>query len=164
MIQQNNGRVDTVYGQNYNIYNLFQQDQKPSKNFNDEAIKSIHNNNDISKVFFSMDNINALQDAIRFQVFEKSCNKHIIDRQSDTELKVIMRAVYLEHAQHGVRSIIQEVKRLNSLVLEFCIPRIMQEINIYMRYKSDIGQLPIPLERGQFSSSKGTKYLETKEF
>lgn len=164
MNNQNNGRVDTLYGENYNIYNLFKEENKPSLNFNDEAIKGTHSNNDISRVFFSKENIDALQDAIRYQVYVKSCKQHVIDRQSDTELKIVMRATYLENARHATRDVMAEIRRLNLLVIEFCVPRIMQEINIYMRYKADISSLPVPMERGQFSSSKGTKVLETKQF
>lgn len=165
MSKQNNGRVlDTLYGDNYNIYDLFKQDTKPSLNFNDEAIKGTHSNNDLSRFFFSQQNIDVLQDAIRYQVYTKSCKKHVIDRQSDTELKLIMRATYLEKARHATKDILGEIKRLNSVVLDFCIPRILQEINIYMHYRDDISHLPIPLERGQFSSAKGQKVLETKQF
>lgn len=165
MNQQNNGRViDTLYGDNYNIYNLFKEDKQPSLNFNDEAIKGVHANNDISRVFFSETNIDALQDAIRYQVYVRTCKKHIIDRQSDTEIKIIMRAIYLENARHASRNILDEIKRLNSLVIEFCVPKIIQEINIYMRYRTDIDTYPVPLERGQFSSAKGLKVLETKRF
>ena len=161
---KDNGRVDTLYSDNYNIYSLFEDPPVSQKNFNEEAIRGIHVNNDISRVFFSKDNIDALQDAIRYQVYVKTCKKHIIDRQSDTELKVIMRATYLEHALHASRDILAEIKRLNLIVIDFCVTRILQEINIYMRYKEDITNLPVPSERGEFISSKGTKVLQLKNF
>lgn len=159
-----NGRVDTLNNTNYKLYEMFDYRQKPSSTFTDEAIMGTHKSNPISRVFFSTTNIDALQQAIRYQVYVKSCKKHVIDRQSDTDLKVIMRAVYLEHAAHDTPDAMQEIKRLNAIVVSFCVPRILQEINMYMRYKQDISQLPVPLERGEFSSSKGTKSLVTKEF
>lgn len=162
----NNGRIDSLYDTNYNIYNLFKEEQRPQYNFENEAIKGTHITTDISDIFFSKINIDVLQEAIRYQVYIKSSNKHIIDRQSDTDLKVIMRAIYLENTQHTLKKteVLNEVKRLNSLVINFCVPRIIQEINMYIRYKNDISHLPVPLERGEFSSSKGTKQLITKEF
>jgi hypothetical protein len=33
-----------------------------------------------------------------------------------------------------------------------------------MRYKEDITNLPVPIERGEFISSKGTKVLQLKNF
>lgn len=156
-----NGRIDSLYSDNYDIYKLFKEEIKPDLNFNEEAIKGTHANNKLSALFFSRMNIDALQSAIRYQVYVSSCKKHVIDRQSDTDLKVVMRATYLEHAQHGI-DIVPEVKRLNGLVINFCVPKIVQEINMYMRYRSDISQLPVPLARGEFSSSKGQKTLELK--
>lgn len=168
MATTNNGRVDTLYGDNYNIYNLFQEEKRPSMNFNEEAIKGTHVANPLSIMFFSRQNIDALQEAIRYQVYVKSCKNHIIDRQSDTDLKVIMRATYLEHAEHMLptassQQVMEEVRRLNTIVIQFCVPRILQEINIYMKYKKDISSLPVPLDRGEFVSAKGTKTLITKE-
>jgi hypothetical protein len=164
MTQQQNGRVDTLYSDNYNIYNLFEETPKKQVNFNNEAIKGIHVDNDISRVFFSKQNIDALQEAIRYQVYIKTCKQRVIDRQSDTELKVIMRATYLEHALHVSRDILSEIKRLNLVVIDFCVPRILQEINMYMNYKEDISKLPTPMDRGEFISEKGTKTLILKEF
>jgi hypothetical protein len=126
---KDNGRVDTLYSDNYNIYSLFEDPPVSQKNFNEEAIKGIHVNNDISRVFFSKDNIDALQ-----------------------------------HALHASRDILAEIKRLNLIVMDFCVTRILQEINIYMRYKEDITNLPVPIDRGEFISSKGTKVLQLKNF
>ena len=156
----NNGRVNNIlYDKNYNIYDLHKEDKKQETNFQNEAIKGMHQSNDISKVFFSQQNINALQDAIRYLVYQKRCQKHIIDRQSDNDLKVIMRATYMEHAQHNPRFPLEEIKRLNMIILDYCVPRILQEINMYMRYRRDISSLPVPLDRGEMPSIKGTKAL-----
>ena len=159
-----NGRVDTLKDGNYELYKLSDQNKRPQLNFQDEAIKGQHVANDISNIFFSRLNIDSLQDGIRYQIYVKSCKKHIIGRQSDDDLKVIMRAVYLEHARHAALNTLEEIKRLNGIVLDICVPRVLQEINMYMRYKNDISALPIPMDRGEFISSKGTKQLVQKEF
>ncbi len=165
ILKMNNGRVNNIlYDKNYDIYKLYEEEKKPQKHFQHEAIKGMHQANDISRVFFSEDNINAVQDAIRYQVYIKSCKKHIIDRQSDNDLKVIMRATYMEHAMHNPPSPLKEIKRLNMIVLTFCVPKIIQEINMYMRYREDISKLPMPLDRSEMPSVKGTKSLITKEF
>lgn len=161
---KNNGRIDLLYDKNYDIYNLFKEPSKQYNNFNEEAIKSIHCDNKLSDMFFSNKNIDVVQDAIRNIVYNKSNNKHIIDRQSDTELRVIMRSIYLEQGRHKVYGEIEEVRRLNGLVLQFCVPRIMQEINIYIQYKSDVDKIPDPIPRGDFASSKGSRVLEQKSF
>jgi hypothetical protein len=163
-MNSNNGRVDLLYGKNYNIYNLFNEPKKEYKNFKEEAIKNIHSDNELSELFLSSVNVDILQDAIIGLVYEKSKHKYVIDRQSDTELRIIMRSIYLEHGRHKIYGTIDEVKRLNGLVLQFAVPRIMQEIQLYMTYKNDVDKIPEPLSRGDFISAKGSRTLIQKEF
>lgn len=161
-MSQNNGRVtDTTQNDNFDLYDLFKQEEsKPRRWVDDEVLKSIHSKNELSMVFFGRKNINALQEAIRYQVFKGSCGKHIIDKQSETDLIVIMRSMYLEYGQYRPFGIKEQVQALNQRVLEYCVPRILQEINIYLHYRNDIQNLPVPLDRGEFISAKGTKVLE----
>lgn len=163
-IQEGNGRVNTLEDDNYDLYSLFKEDVKPQNSFAKEAIMGTHSGNDLNQIFFSRLNIDALQSAIRYQVYVKTNKQRIIGRQSDSDLKVVMRSVYLQEARHGSINVLEEVRRLNGLVVEFCVPRIVQEINMYVRYTADINSLPMPMERGEFVSSKGTRVLESKEF
>jgi hypothetical protein len=157
------GRVNVLDGNNYDMYKLF-DDNKKQNNFHKEAIHGIHSRNKLADVFFSQENINILQDSIRYLVYQKSCGKYTIDRQSDSELKLIMRAYYLQEGRHSQYDTVSDVRELNSLVLGYAVPKILQEINMYMYYKQDIGRNPMPMGRGEFSSSKGTKQLELKNF
>ena len=159
-----NGRVDVKNGQNYRQYALFQEDKVDTHSMNRAAIQPIHINNPISSLFFSEENVNAIQEAIRYQVYMRSEGKHVIDKQSETELFVIMRAMYLQNARHKQYDLYGQIQDLNKLVLDYCVPRILVEIDQYMFYKNDISKLPVPLERGQLSSTKGSKVLFTREF
>lgn len=163
MSSKNNGRVDVLEGDNFNSYQLFQENSRRD-GFSAEAVKGIHVRTKLADMFFSQNNIDRLQQAIRYQIYTKSCNKHVIDRQSDTELKVIMRAYYLQQGQHRQYNEEEQVTELNTLVLNYCVPRILQEINMYIYYKKDVDSLPQPLDRGQYISSKGTKQLVAKDF
>lgn len=159
----NNGRVDTTVGENqYKAFDLYKEAIKDSKNFRTEAVRNVHSENEVSNVFFSDLNINTLQDAIRYAVFKKSCGKHIIDRQSDTELKLIMRGIYLDYGVYQPHNVLQQVKDLNGRVIDYASDRILQEIGMYMYYKRDITNMPTPMDRGMFSSSKGEKVNELK--
>ena len=160
----NNGRINMLYSENYDIYDLFKKDQRPQTNFQNEAIKGSHQTNNISSIFFNKTNIDILQNGIRYSVYIKSNKKHIIDRQSDDEIKIVMRSIYLEHANHSPNDVVAEIRRLNGIVIDFCVPRVLQEIQMYIRYKADVSKLPMPLDRGEFASSKGTKNLIHKEF
>jgi hypothetical protein len=156
------GRINITDNYNYDQYKLFDDNIKHD-NFNEEAIKGIHVSNKLSNMFFSQQNINILQDAIRYLVNQKSCGKFIIDKQSESELKLIMRAYYLQDGRHRQYNIVDEVKDLNTLVLNYSVPKILQEINMYMYYKKDINKSPMPMARGEFISTKGTRQLVTKE-
>jgi hypothetical protein len=156
------GRVQVLQGDNYDMYKLFDDNKKSS--YQQEAIKGIHVDNQLANIFFSSDNIDYLQESIRYLVYKKTCGKHTISKQSETELKLIMRAFYLQNGEHKKYDVLGEVKALNTLVLNYAVPKIIQEINMYMQYKQDIDTVPMPLERGQLSTSKGTKQLIFKEF
>ena len=162
-MDQSNGRVKLIKNERIEMYSMYPENNKKS-DFNEEAIKGIHNNNPVSSLFFSQLNIDSMQEAIRYQVFKKSCEKHIIGKQSEIELKVIMRAIYLENAKHRDYDVLPEIRRLNQLVLDYCVPRIIQEIRIYTTYQNDIERLPEPMARGEFQSAKGSKVLEQKIF
>lgn len=159
-----NGRVDVLNNENYKSYSLFEEKKTDPESFNKEAIRNIHINNPISTIFFSQQNIDALQEAIRYQVYLATDKKHVIDKQSETELFIIMRAMYLQYAKHRPYGILDQIKELNKKVIDYCVPKITNEIAIYTHYKQDIQQLPIPMERGEFASSKGTKTLVSREF
>lgn len=159
----NNGRVDTSSLSGLHGYDLFLE-EKPSKTVQTEAIRSVHTDNELARVFFSRANIDALQDGIRYMVYKKSCGKFVIGKQSEAELTVIMRSIYLQQGQFLPYGILDQVKQLNTDVLNYCVPRITEEVRLYMQYKRDISQLPVPMERGEFISAKGTKTLETKQF
>lgn len=158
-----NGRVQLLNNANYESYNLFMEEKKDPDSMNKDAIRNIHMNNPLSSLFFSELNVSALQEAIRYQVYIKSNKTHIIDKQSETELFIIMRGMYLQYGRHVAHNVLDEIKHLNQLVIDYCIPKILNEIEIYTFYKKDIQQLPVPMDRGEMASSKGTRVLVMKD-
>lgn len=160
----NNGRVDTTKDVNYDMYALFQNGNNKLTEFSHEAIQGIHVKTPLNDLFFSKTNIDALQLGIRNLVAKKTDNQFIIGNQSEVELQVIMRAIYLNEAKHLPYDIIGQVRSLNEKVLDYCVPRILEEIRMYNYYKNDVSKLPMPLDRGEFSSAKGTRFLEQKQF
>ena len=145
---------------------LFDKQDKPYENYAKDAISNIFTPNTLADLFFSNENVAALQLGIKNLVYKKSNDNYVVGDQNSTELRVIMKSIYLEHGQHSLdkRTILNETKRLNVLVLDFCVPRIITEINMYIYYKNDVNHIADPIDRGQFSSNKGTRYLEIKEF
>lgn len=160
----NNGRVDTLTNQNYNLYQLFQDGGNNNTHFAYEATTGIHQKTALNDLFFSQINLDALQQGLKNMVAKLSEGKFIIGKQSMVELQIIMRAIYLQEAKHSKTNIVEQVQELNQKVLNFAVPRIMEEIRMYMYYKNDVSRLPTPLDRGAFESSKGTRVNELKQF
>jgi hypothetical protein len=160
----NNGRVATDEKTNFERYALFKNGNNKLSEFSREAIQGIHIKTQLNDLYFSQENVDALQVGIRNLVARRSENNYVIGKQSEVELQVVMRAIYLSDAKHLPYDIVSQVRELNGKVLDFCVPRILEEIKMFNYYKNDVSQLPVPLERGQFSSAKGTKFLERREF
>ena len=92
-------------------YNLFQEFNK--KNFND-SVKNITNPTILSGVFFKK-NINNLQTKIIKGV--KDLTGYDIGNQSEEELEIIMRSIYLQFSKNSDCKIQEQVKNLNEQVL-----------------------------------------------
>jgi len=134
------------------------------QNYAYEATKGIHETDDLAINFFSQKNIDRLQQLLRFGVYRNSGGQHVIDNQSEEELKVIMRSFYLEHGIFKSFMIEDEVKKLNKLVYEYCIPRILNAINSYVRFLEDSNKATDPMKHAQNTSIKGDKSIEMKPF
>ena len=155
-----NGRVDIMNFPGKQIFKLYQEPNSGNNNFNEEAVHTIHESNSLNTVFFSKENINLLQDIIRHQVYLQTNKKHIIGRQSDIQLKLIMRSIYFQYSKNLQYDIKKQIRRLNELVVQECIPKIITGIEQYLTYKKDVSGLSVPLERPKYLSSAGTKTLQ----
>lgn len=118
----------------------------------------------VSRLFFSAANVRALHDGLRYRVFVESAGRHVIGRQSDLELKVIMRGVHLLHARNLPEDPLGQVRALNAAVLDAAVPQVLGEIDIYLAYARDAARPPTPMPRSVSTSSAGTRTLKRREF
>lgn len=158
-MRKSNGRIDATHYNNLTSYNLFKEIDKGEDNFASQAIRHLHSESKVGDVFFSKPNIDALQQGIRYLVYTKTNEKYNIGNQSETDLQVIMRSIYLQYCKNQESDIMCQVKSLNSKVLDYCVPTILAELNQHISFINDISYLPIPLDRGQHVSTSGTKFL-----
>jgi hypothetical protein len=161
---QSNGRVDALHKNNLTQYDFFLESKKHPERFELDAVRYIHSGSEVANLFFSQKNIDILQDGIRFSVYSKTNNQYVIDKQSDTELKVVMRSIYLQYSKNLPDDLVSQVKSLNSKVLDYVVPRILSELLQHLQYVRDISSLPVPMERSQNMSAKGTRVLEINDF
>ena len=85
--------------------------------------------------------------------------REVIGRQSDIELKIIMKAIYLEYGKNLNDNILDQVKDLNKKVLDYAVPRILVQIKQYKTYVRDASSVHVPMDRSVNVSNKGSKTL-----
>jgi hypothetical protein len=100
----------------------------------------------LSQVYFSAGNIQIVQNALRAGVYKMSNNKFVIAPQNMDTLKIIMRSIFMQYAEHYEHDITGQVARLNKLVLDYAIPSVYGEAVGYLKYCQDQSSLVVPLE------------------
>jgi len=138
--------------------------ESSKNNYAGKALVGIQEISHFSYLFFSQENIQEIQKLLRYNVYKNTKEKFIIDNQSETELVVIMRAVYLEHLK-GVPSdfkiIKKELEKLNSIVIKVILPDIISQVKQHKGYIKDASVLAIPLEVPKNPSIKGENNLRS---
>jgi hypothetical protein len=128
-----------------------------------EALTGQWENNLLSCTFFSDGNIQSLQNQLIKGVYERSNGSFKIGEQDCDELKVIMRAIYLEHSKNLPTRIEDQINNLNKLVLNFAIDQVYKSAVSYMKYIRDVSILPDPLPHS-ISTIPVTNTLEQTPF
>jgi len=128
-----------------------------------EALGGTWESNVLAQVFFSTGNIQILQNGLRAGVYALSGNKFVIAEQNIDTLKVIMRSIYLQYAEHYPDNITGQVERLNKLVLDYAIPTVYGEAEGYMKYRLDQSTLVLPMKIPQHHDRE-YKQLELKRW
>ena len=134
-----------------------------NNNLKDVGIKGNFEKNCVNDLFFSQQNIDALQIGLKNMVANKTNGKHIIHPQSVTELSIIMRSMYLQYGLNLETNIVEQVKDLNQKVLDFAVPRILVDLEQYEKYVQDASKVHVPMERSVNLSNKGNKILYRSE-
>ena len=138
----------------------FSYPQQTEVNFAGDMLRGNWDHTALSDTFFTRRNVDVIQKAIKNEVYRMSGPKRYqIDDQDVDEIKMIMRAMYLQYAKNNEFDVEGQIKELNDLVIKWCAPRIMSEIDQYSYYLNDISHLPVPLVHPTNLSSAGTKSL-----
>ncbi len=145
-----NGRVSIPSSDNTN-YNYIKEPAS-NKKYYTEITKStcdtnINCNIEITPLmlaYFSDQNINIIQNAIKKGVYNKS--QKTIDKQDVTEIKIIMRSVYLQHCFNQEKNVTQQINELNNIVIEYCVKTVYNALKGYYNYCKDSCNLAVPPE------------------
>ena len=166
-MERYNGRINLMELPDKNIQ--FQMAEKIAlKNKSTEyrdSLAGILEDNLLSRVFFSSGNVQILQNGLRAGVYEMSKErKLVIAPQNIDNLKIIMRSIYLQYAEHREDiTVTKQVEDLNKIVLDYVIPTVYNETIGYLKYIQDQSTLVQPLELPKLVD-KDYKQLEMKKW
>ena len=157
-----NGRVNLMEEKTMNHENAFLlHDRIPikSNDYNDALQGELHDTT-LSKAYFSKENQEIIQNGLRKGVYDMSKEKYLIDRQDPNVIQMVMRSVFLEHANFNVNNIPSQIQAINALVLNYFVPKVFGEVEGYMKYKRDISTIAQPMEHPVLS--RVTNQLQPK--
>lgn len=150
--------------------NLFDSQSKTAKIYNNHpglynennlnTINRVYTGTGVSETFFSKENIDIIQEGIINTVYNRSNGSYEIGKQSDQELNIIMRSIYLQEGKNLNYDIMTQVRELNTKVIKWCVDEVIKNIKQYIEYKRSVSTLPMPMEHSLLLSQKGTKTLE----
>jgi hypothetical protein len=157
-ILDKNDYAATPYRMNPEKGNLF--DISPRQ----DMIGHIHQCTPLNTVFFSEANVDKIQADIQSQVNLMSGGKYNIDRQSDREVKIIMRSYYLMYAKNNASQVAEELSDLNSRVVGYAAAKVYSEVDFHTFYLKDLQDFALPIANPMNPHVFGTRTGELKSF
>ena len=112
------------------------------------AISSSYESSPLSDLFFSKENIDIIQHSIREGVHVKSNRQFIVAPQNISEIKIIMRTMYLQNAKDisDQKGVTENISLLNKTVSDYCIERVYNESIGYLKFLEDKSHLSMPMK------------------
>ena len=122
------------------------------------SLKGIIQETPLSNLFFSDLNVRALQMTIRYRIFEKKNEK--IGFQSENELFVIMRSIYLQPPDKVIASnkMLENLQILNEKVVEYSVTNVGDQLDQYRGYLKKISSAPVPMEHPRSANTDSYTY------
>jgi hypothetical protein len=135
-----------------NSYNPFQNNTKDNWSTEGSIQKSLlvgtYSPTPLGELFLSRDNMNRIQNKIKKEVYIRTKGKYVLNvSQNESDLLIVMRAVYISDAMHEPYRLVHQVKILNHLTIERIVPDMISMIKQDEKYLFDISHPinPIPL-------------------
>jgi|LakMenEpi03Aug12_release.lakeMendotaPanAssembly.Ray.scaffolds.fasta_scaffold10145_5 hypothetical protein len=140
------------------------------KNNARHMFKNLYGDTPLTFLYFSDRNVDNVQKLLRLRVFKET--EYVIDNQSKNELLIVMRGIFLEHSSHPplihqdmskdqveilLTKNTNEVDRLNKLLVEIVVPKLIVQLKQYFGYLKDASSQPIPLSQPVNESTAGKK-------
>jgi hypothetical protein len=151
-------------------YSLTPDDKSLSGSNTRHMFKNLYGETLLTFLFFSSDNVKNLQHLIRLLVFKST--QQYIDNQSNIDLLIIMRSIFLAYSQHPklidegmppeikqklLKEYTNEISRLNELVLDDVVPRVVSGMQSTLDYLVDASRGLQFMPQPESTSVAGTK-------
>jgi hypothetical protein len=151
-------------------FNLTPDDKQLSSSNTRFLFKNLYSETPLTRLFFSDTNIRNIQNLIKLNVYKQ--NKYVIDYQSNNELMTVMRSIFIEYSAHPplinenmpenelkllLEKYTKEVDRLNQIIVQEIVPKIVSQIQQYLDYLRDASQQPYYMDKPKNESVKGQK-------
>ena len=163
----NNGcplaEFNPIDGNNYSsVENSFKLYQENINNYEGSSrlLKGIHSDSELSKLYFSKENIKRIQKKIKKEINIRTKGKYILQAdQDENQLLIVMRSIYLQKSRNLPKNIVRQVKALNTEVINDVVPGMITNIKTYYGYIEDISKPLNPIPRPINVNQAGTKIL-----
>lgn len=151
-------------------YNFTENDTALSGSNTRHLFKNLYGETPLTFLFFSDTNVQNIQNVIKLIVHRET--GQVVDDQSVTELLVIMRSIFLEYSAHPPllddkmsaekrNAVLQqyktEVSRLNDIVVNHVVPKVVSQLQQYLDYLRDATQQPYQMDTPKNSSISGER-------
>jgi hypothetical protein len=147
-----------------------QQTQNLSGSNTRHLFKNLYGETLLTFLFFSSQNVDNIQKLVRMVVFKET--QLVLDNQSTNELLIVMRSIFLEYSAHPPLidpemssetkqqlyvMYTQEVSRLNEIVINAIVPKIISQLQQYLDYLRDASTQPYQTDTPQNVSIAGER-------
>jgi hypothetical protein len=141
-------------------YEKYQQSSTVNYDRARQATQGFFEKNHITVVFFSDENMKRIQKKIKEEVIRRTKGQYQLDEdQDESDLTIVMRAVYLDKCKNLPGETVRQVKLLNQQTVDYIVPDLISNVKQYFGYIKDINQplqvIPLPLA----SNGAGRKLL-----
>jgi len=151
-------------------YKFTSDDTSLRQSNTNSMFKNLYGETLLTFLFFSSKNVENIQKLIRMTVYKYT--NQVIDNQSNTELLVVMRSLFLAYAKHPklitenmsdkekkllLVQYTAEVDRLNQLVIDTSVPLIVSQLQQYLSYLDDASSPLRVMDKPVNTSVTGTK-------
>lgn len=131
-----------------------------TKKYKDTLINNHVEKNNVNQLFFSTENIQNIDNRLRYTVYIMSNNQYHLGPQNKQELVIIMRAIYVNYSQNVEEHVVEQVENLNKIIISRIAPELYSKATQYLKYLEDANEShKILLARPTNVNNTGLKVL-----